>query len=324
MNRFQKVVEILDRLVEGRNIGAHGAFWRGKTRDEFLLLRPFGYQLVVPGDVSASNILKALQGQAPFGRDQGTPGALFNRMPSRMAAATDEDIAFIHQWIADSCPEDELPADPTAAVVETVSNEHHNSYWRDFDNWAMFNASPEVSEAIELFFPEVGRWFVACHDPGQLPAWEASIAEAERAQAITLLADRQQLTVTSYYGDPVDMQDLFDGYELFGRGELPPDPLRPDAPQHQMDGNTMWFFWSAFADACLRLRLDPGFWKIEARAILVGLLNDGLFRGRFEVEGFPKSQEGQAQIKAHCANLPDDEAAILAELAKRLVESRTT
>lgn len=327
MNRYQKIQEILDRLVEGRNIGAHGAFWRGRTRDEFLQFRPFGFPLVAPNDPDGSNLVKALSGIAPFGRDQGTPGAFFNRMPSGMAPASEDDIHFIRQWIADGCPEDPLPeeeAETAAASAEARTAEQHNAYWREFDNWAMFNASPEIGEAIGFFFPEVEHWFAACHNPARLPEWEARIGGTAQEAALRLLSARQRQTVTDHYGDPIDTNDLFESYELFGRAELPDDPLRPNARSHRMDGNTMWFFWSAFADACLRLEIDADFWRQEARAILVGLLNDGLFRGRFEVAGFPATDEGKEQIKSHCAGLPDDPEAILAELAKRLVESKTT
>jgi hypothetical protein len=40
--RFQRVREILDEAVggPGGSIGAHGTFWRGLTRDQFVAERP--------------------------------------------------------------------------------------------------------------------------------------------------------------------------------------------------------------------------------------------------------------------------------------------
>ena len=84
--RFQRVCEILDEAVggPGESIGAHGAFWRGLTRDEFVAQSPVGRPLVVVGDGPASNLVRALKGQAPFGRDliPRPPGASIRRMPA--------------------------------------------------------------------------------------------------------------------------------------------------------------------------------------------------------------------------------------------------
>ena len=48
--RFQKVLRILNDAVENQDIGAHGRFWTGKTRDEFVTLSVFGRDLVVVGN----------------------------------------------------------------------------------------------------------------------------------------------------------------------------------------------------------------------------------------------------------------------------------
>jgi hypothetical protein len=49
----------------------------------------------------------------------------------------------------------------------------------------------------------------------------------------------------------------------------------------------MWFNWVAFGDACLQLGFEPQIWQAHLRAILLGLFNDGVFRGRFTVTRFP-------------------------------------
>jgi photosystem II stability/assembly factor-like uncharacterized protein len=115
MNRFQKVIEILDRSVGGPDVQVgfpHMAFWRGLSRDEFVAKTVFGLRLISLGNGPGSILVNALKGEAPFGADIGTPGADFNRMPSGMPAVPDDEIAFIEGWINDGCPEDELVTPP--------------------------------------------------------------------------------------------------------------------------------------------------------------------------------------------------------------------
>jgi hypothetical protein len=39
VNRFERVIQILDEAIGGPDVGiaAHGAFWRGLTRDQFVV-----------------------------------------------------------------------------------------------------------------------------------------------------------------------------------------------------------------------------------------------------------------------------------------------
>lgn len=106
MTTFNDIKVILDQLVKEKDIRMHGPFWRGKTRDEFVDLNVFGLPLLVVDDATKSNLTRALRGQAPFGRDLDPrpDGARFNRMPSRMTAAAEEDIAIIEAWINSGCP----------------------------------------------------------------------------------------------------------------------------------------------------------------------------------------------------------------------------
>jgi hypothetical protein len=105
--RYQEIIDILDDAVGGSaaSIGAHGPFWRGKTRDQFVAALVFGQKLLVVGDGAGSNIIKALSAQAPFGADVGTPGAAFRRMPAGRPPVPDEKIAAIKKWIDANCPE---------------------------------------------------------------------------------------------------------------------------------------------------------------------------------------------------------------------------
>jgi hypothetical protein len=109
--RFTAVKTILEDAVAGQDIDAHGNFWRGKTRDQFVALKVFGRPLMAMKadgtfDENESNLVKALQGRSPFGVDTGTAGATFRRMPAGLDAVSPEKIEIIRQWIKDGCPDD--------------------------------------------------------------------------------------------------------------------------------------------------------------------------------------------------------------------------
>src|SRR6266704_3489089 len=110
MTRYERVQQILDESIGGPavQIGVHGAFWRGKTRAEFVALVVRNRQLLVVGDGAGSNLVKALKGEAPFGADleNPPPGASLSRMPAGLDPVSPENIAFIQKWIDDGCPED--------------------------------------------------------------------------------------------------------------------------------------------------------------------------------------------------------------------------
>ncbi|MEZ6091843.1 MAG: YCF48-related protein [Pirellulaceae bacterium] len=111
MNRFERAIQILDDSVGGPTtpVSFHGPFWRGLTRNEFVMKKVFGLPLVIVGDGSKSNLIRALKGELPFGADiPGRPEADFNRMPSGRPAVSSENIAFLEKWIDEGCLEDEL------------------------------------------------------------------------------------------------------------------------------------------------------------------------------------------------------------------------
>jgi hypothetical protein len=101
MTRYERVQQILDESIGGPDaqIGVHGAFWRGKTRNEFVAMLVRNRQLLVVGDGASSNLAKALKGEAPFGADveNPPPGATLSRMPAGFNPASPEHIAFIQK-----------------------------------------------------------------------------------------------------------------------------------------------------------------------------------------------------------------------------------
>jgi hypothetical protein len=125
MTRFDRVKEILDAAVAGESVHAHGPFWRGLTRDQFVQKAVFNVPLISVGDGSNSNLIHALRGELPFGSDTGNPDAHFRRMPAGRAPVSAPDIAFIKQWIDEGCPEDvfDLSALPSSdPSVHRTSN----------------------------------------------------------------------------------------------------------------------------------------------------------------------------------------------------------
>jgi len=111
VGRFTEVKNILEESVSGTDIDAHGNFWRDETRDRFVALSVFGRPLFsrrADGsfDENESNLVKALEGRSPFGRDSGTPGATIRRMPAGLAPVSPEQIEVVRRWIRDGCPDD--------------------------------------------------------------------------------------------------------------------------------------------------------------------------------------------------------------------------
>lgn len=327
MNRFEKTKQILDDAVGGQDFAAHGAFWRGLTRDQFVVHSVFGFPLLSRTNDGGfigvgSNLVKALKGEAPFGSDVGTAGALFRRMPGGRDPVPADRIEFISNWIDDGCPEDEIEAVPVFDFDAggVVDGEQHNDYWRDFDDWASFQAVPDVRRDIGAVMQVAPRWMAFAEDAAKEPAWQQAVGTTRNAAL--RLAKRQIDTISRHYGDPVQFVTLLDSYERFGDDSLPDDPQRPVDSRHNMNGQIMWFFWCAMSDTILRAASDHqivAFWNGHVRAILLGLMNDGLFRQRFSVVGFTADEQGKADMRTHVKDLADDD--LQPEMSRRLRDS---
>lgn len=333
MPDYLRIKQILDDAVIGEDFAAHGPFWREVTRDQFVGLSIFGRKLIVQRadgafDPDESNLVKAIEGRPPFGDDMEPPppGAFWPRMPFGYPPVPADQILEIRDWIEAGCPEiiDVAPGwiDPEGGgpLDDPVL---HNNFFRDFDNWAMFNATPQTRSDIDAFFAITDAyvtWAVSADDEG---VWEAAILSPDVVGAIHRLEERQRTTVTQHYGKPVPLLTLLDGFARFGENSLPDDTQRPQDIRHNMNGRSMWFFWGAFADACLRLRnttdIPTDFWEGLSRGILLGLLNDGLFRGRFIVNGFTADNTGRQAAYDHAHAIGG--ADIPLELTTRLKES---
>jgi hypothetical protein len=278
VKRFEKVVDILDTAVNHQAIGAHGNFWRNKTREQFIALKVFGRILVVPGNSSDSNLVKAMRGLAPFGADvdPAPPGAMFDRMPAQRPAVPELSIQFIEQWIEDGCPDDEMAEQPPT-VPHALGPQQFIDFFRAFDRFFAFEASDPTRSAIGDFFGIAQNWpgFNATTD---LPTWTDAIAAPEVKNAAQFLSDNQLRLIAEHFSDPLDQASFDAALWQFGKGGLPPDDQRPQDRLHRMNGSQMWLMWLAFADASIRTGIEAATWTALARSICLGLVGDALFR----------------------------------------------
>jgi hypothetical protein len=327
---FARIQQILDDAVNGQDFGAHGPFWRQQTRDEFVNFSVFGQPLLARDatggfDPDTSNLVKALEGRPPFGSNvvPRPPGSRYNRMPDGFPTVPQPRIDEIRTWIGAGCPEVVPVGSWVTPNRVPFTDADHNTFWREFDNRFMFHATPQTRADINIFFTVADAWLQFAADPSRLSAWTQALEPANVGAAIERLELGQREEIIRSFGRPVSLPNLLETYERFGAGSLPADPLRPGDP-HQMNGEIMWGFWSAFCDASLRLApgnvaIPSEFWLAVSRGVLLGMLNDGVVRDRFTVQGFVNTPEGRTAMRTHAQDLP--EADLLKELALRISQS---
>lgn len=154
MSAFQRVIDILDAAIGGPDVGiaGHGAFWRGLTRDEFVVHRVFNRDLLVVGRGAESNLVKSLRGEAPFGSDldDPPPGASIPRMPFGLPPVADDDIAFIEEWIDQGCPEAVPPAGMTWRPTDAPPATRYDDIWfvTESRGWAV-NSNGQIMRTAD-------------------------------------------------------------------------------------------------------------------------------------------------------------------------------
>jgi hypothetical protein len=109
MTQFEQVVLYLENSVGGNDLGAHGNFWRGLTKEQFtkyIVSVNVSVPLLTVGNGAGSNLIKALKGELPFGKNIGVAGAAFNQMPDteQYPPMPSDQIDFIRKWVDDGCP----------------------------------------------------------------------------------------------------------------------------------------------------------------------------------------------------------------------------
>lgn len=195
---FQRVIDILDQSIGGPDvgIGAHRAFWRGLTRDEFVARKVFGNTLVVVGDGAASNLVLALKGEAPFGSDLPDPpeGADFRRMPAGRPPVPADSITFIEQWISDGCPDEPAPVAPTwrATNAPTADSRTDDIWFIDTNRGWAVNSSGQILHTEDGF----ATWEEQFHDTSGLYLRCVGFASEIRGWVGTTTPGRQLLETT--------------------------------------------------------------------------------------------------------------------------------
>jgi hypothetical protein len=280
MTTFTQVKIILDRLINGQEIRMHGPFWRGATRDEFVALTVMGLPLLVVGDPAGSNLVKALRGNAPFGRDvQPRPvGARINRMPSRRPPATKEDIEYIESWIQAGCP-DGGPEVSDRLGLEATDDQTHVRFWREFDDFFLYKSSQETSGHVFGFIgTSVPIWQDYALRGKPLKQWTDHLKTPAVRQNVDYILKHHFRLMGLYFGSPPPPARILESYWRFGGNLLPDDPGSSGSPRHTMNSPADWFNWSPFLDAILRIdSLNAGN-LLLARAWQIGLVADGLLR----------------------------------------------
>jgi hypothetical protein len=115
---FAKVVTILDEAVRGFRIDrAHGSFWSGKTRDDFVNADVMGgppvaldEQGAVVPDPAKARLLQRITHVNP---NPDQPDRV--RMPRFRPPVPDERVAYLRQWVTLGAPD----GDPAGQVVKT-------------------------------------------------------------------------------------------------------------------------------------------------------------------------------------------------------------
>jgi photosystem II stability/assembly factor-like uncharacterized protein len=264
VGRFQRVLEILDTAIGGPDaaIGLHGPFWRGLDRERFVATKVFGRPLLVLGDGAGSNLVRALEGDAPFGADLEEPpeGATFNRMPSGMAPVPAESIAFVQQWIDDGCPPDvEPPARPMWRPTNApVASSRTDDIWflDPLQGWAV-NGNGQIVHTTDGFatfeeqfhdedlylrcvgFADASRGWV-----GTLTASRRLLATADGGATWTAVSDLPPLAPSAVCGLSVVNASV-----VYASGTNYPN--RPARMMRTLDGGATWEGWDMGAHATL-------------------------------------------------------------------------
>lgn len=327
---FSDIQSILDRVLGEGQLPRHGAFWRGVSLAEFLTVRVHGMdKIVVAGEPESSNLVKALRGLAPFGRDL-TPrpaGALLPRMPQGRQPASESDIVAIEEWIRNGCHEfSDQPWVPSVAM-EANHDQNHIDYWRAVDLFFLpipGHASAETAVHVgRMHFRAFQAWSGPVLQGAPESMWTDYLAQKDVSESFAYIRTHQRRLLEEFYAN--DESLIFDSLWKFGGNLLPDDPLRPNLPQHTMNGVDDWFFWAPQLDATLRAGDASSVDMILARAWQIGIVADGRLREdrpaeeRMPIPDFSESGES-LRIKVLETFEKANAAALLSNMRRRAVD----
>lgn len=285
MSPYQKVIAVLNNSIGGAqaNIGAHGAFWRGLTRNQFVAMKIYSLAVVEPGRGAQSNLIKALKGEAPFGADLPNPpaGARWPRMPDGFPPVSNPDISFIEEWINDGCPENEIrPATEftwTKTGAPTASSRYDDVWFRDPTiGWAV-NSNGQI-----LHTRDGGRtWREQLHDgsvylrciafPSLSKGWVGSITEGKTLYSTIDGGANWTLVRDLPIDAPIAVCGIWAVNEMVVYAAGANYPEMPVRMMKTIDGGTSWSAWDMrpWAD-----NLIDVYFPTERRGWVVGGITD--------------------------------------------------
>ena len=100
---FADIQKILDDAVEGSDVLAHGPFWRGVTRDQFVELKVFGCKIIFNENgtfvAAQSPLVHILQNPIECPASRPRP-----QMPVGFPPVPADKVQMISDWIDAQCP----------------------------------------------------------------------------------------------------------------------------------------------------------------------------------------------------------------------------
>lgn len=262
MTRYERTIQILDNSIGGPDfeIGNHGAFWRGLTRDQFVVKKVKTLDLVILGNGSSSNLVKALKGEAPFGNDLPNPlaGAQYPRMPAFSEPVPDIDIAFIQKWIDDNCPEDEFTpqsnlvsathwrptaAPPVTARYDDVWMHDEKLGWAVNSNGQIVHTKDGFDSYVEQLHDDSVYWrCIAFATP--LRGWAGTLSKGK----ILFETSDGGITWTPLTNLPADAPEAACGIWVVNESVIyvagANQPEKPVRMMKSTDGGKTWVAWS--------------------------------------------------------------------------------
>ena len=313
MANFHDIQLVLDRVVGNAPTGNHGAFWRGRTRDEFVKLEVFGLNVVVLDYPERSLLVHGLKGNVPFNGDASDRNdrARSLCMAAEQPAASSHDIETISNWIAQGCPDDRsgvTAAGLALGAAVTVDDAAHVRFWRSVDFFFLPGlSSEETGEHVgRLHMRAFGPWKASNILGQSANVWEGYINQADVQESFRYIRLHQTRLIEDAYGESQD--NLFDSLWKFGGNLLPPDPQIQIPPRRTMNSPFDWFWWIPYLETSLRANdLQESDLRL-ARAWQVGIVADGLIRGRLAIPDFNAGDPNlETKVKAAFENAQKDD-----------------